>query len=149
MVLPITPATYQILEQNLQNNITDGVWNAYNRAAWKNQDDVLFEVGGNSVGNKVSSTGSVAVQGITFSDILKNIDLSKDIDLMKVDIEGAEEAFFENVRVNDLERIKRMVIEFHPEYCDVQNLMGLLKKRYDNVKLISGRIDDKPLYECF
>lgn len=49
------------------------------------------------------------------------------IDLLKIDIEGSEEDFFENYQ-DVLKRTTLLVVEFHPNYCDVERCRNLLSE---------------------
>jgi len=49
-----------------------------------------------------------------------------DFDLVKVDIEGSEEDFFENYP-EILKRTKLLVVEFHPNMCNVERCKTLLR----------------------
>jgi hypothetical protein len=46
---------------------------------------------------------------------------------MKIDIEGAEEAFFQTADTV-LDKVERLVIELHPKSCDVEFVKRILEK---------------------
>lgn len=50
----------------------------------------------------------------------------QDIDLLKCDIEGSEEAFLETYP-DVLKRTKLLAIEFHPNYCNMENCIKMIK----------------------
>lgn len=136
-IVEASPDTYDILQRNTTGQLI-------NRAAWRNNETIKLSCHGDSMGHKISDDGTADVQGITFPEV---VNLASDaVDLMKIDIEGAEEAFFENA---DLTHIKRLVIELHPKRCDTKHIQDMLTQRYDIVEHIAGRIDDKPLLYCY
>ena len=68
-------------------------------------------------------------------------------DLVKIDIEGSEEALL-CVRPNLLKRVKALVIEQHPGLCDIKRVDATLKTHFDCIEEIGGRRSSKPLLFC-
>lgn len=66
---------------------------------------------------------------------------------MKIDIEGAEEAFFQTADTV-LDKVERLVIELHPKSCDVEFVKRILEKHYTQIEDITGRINAKPVLYC-
>ena len=142
------PESCKILVSNIRKIFSEGQYEILNKAAWRSADPLTFSTTGDSMGNKVSSDGDIEVSGITFADIVKTASSnSTSIDLMKIDIEGAEEAFFET-EDSELDKVKRLVIELHPKSCDTQAVRKKLEQRYKNIQEIPGRIDSKPVLYC-
>lgn len=140
--------SYEIITSNFKSNFSNPSWKAINRAAWKNDDFIKFNNQGDTMGNRVSAQGNVQVQGISFHDVIEQaLEFMPQINIMKIDIEGAEEAFFENSN-HLLSKVERIVIELHPNSCDVEKVKTTLRNNYNNIREISGRLDAKPLLYC-
>lgn len=138
-----SPSTFDILKRNVsQANKAD--WTVINRAAWKNDETLRFAEAKDSMSHKVSATGGLEVQGISLADLTKGMG---DIDLMKVDIEGAEEAFF-CADPHALSSVKRLVVELHPQLCDTQRVRETLQQFFPQIDEIQGRKSSKPLLYC-
>jgi FkbM family methyltransferase len=60
-----------------------------------------------------SEREKVTVESITPNKLIEEYIEEDEIDLMKVDIEGAEYDFFETITPENLKKIKRLVIEYH------------------------------------
>ena len=69
-------------------------------------------VAGNIVGEKPNTVGSVRVPAQTFENFLESNGLRR-IDLLKIDIEGAETMLFESCRDETIRNVKQITIEFH------------------------------------
>lgn len=87
----------------------------------------IFE--SNALGNK-EGRRSVQVESITPNTLIENYLDEEDIDLMKVDIEGAEYDFFESISEENISKIKRFIIEFHNN--NEFKVMNILKKLAKN-----------------
>ena len=147
LMLEANPFTYNILVNNVTKIFSKGQYEVLNKAAWRNADSLKFSTIGASMGNKVSLNGNIEVGGITFSEIIEKASkVSSSIDLMKVDIEGAEEAFFETADL--IAKVKHIVIELHPEHCNIELVRKKLKQNYKKIQEISNRISSKPLLYC-
>lgn len=138
-----SPGTFRILECNV-GLVQKAGWNAINRAAWKDDDTIRFAEAADSMSHRVSATGGTEVKGISLTALTEGL---ADIDLMKVDIEGAEEAFL-CVDPAALAPVKRLVVELHPQLCDTQRVRGVLQKAFPQIVEIQGRISSKPLLYC-
>jgi len=148
LMVEANPASYEILVRNIKQTFSEGLYEILNKAAWRNVDVLTFSTTGDSMGNKVSPDGDIEVGGITFAEVVKIASKNRNsIDLMKIDIEGAEEAFFETAD-SELGKVKRLVIELHPESCDIESVRKKLEQRYKNIQEIPGRIDSKPVLYC-
>lgn len=136
------PATFAILSRNRAGHET---WQCVNRAAWKNEDMISFSDAGDSMSHRVSESGSVAVQGATLPALLEK--LGGRADLLKVDIEGAEENFL-GAFPDALQKVDALVVELHPNLCDAAKTRGLLDKYFNDIKEIQSRTSSKPLLFC-
>ena len=68
----------------------------------------------------------VRVQSITPNTLIDELIDEEEIDLMKIDIEGAEYDFFETITNENLRKIKRIIVEYHNN--DNYRAMNILEK---------------------
>ena len=87
----------------------------------------LYEIDAN--GNSIQRS-KITVESITPNTLVESYIDEEFIDLMKVDIEGAEYDFFETITDNNLKKIKRFIIEFHNN--DGIKAMSIIKKLTKN-----------------
>lgn len=87
----------------------------------------IFET--NALGND-KGRRTVEVDSITPDNLIENYIDESEIDLMKVDIEGAEYQFFESISEKNIQKINRFIIEFHNN-TDFR-IMSILKKLATN-----------------
>lgn len=78
-----------------------------------------------------SKEGTVQVQAITLEDLISQIPATASIDLIKMDIEGAELDVLEHVPAVLLERVTQLTIEFHQfVYPQSRDRIEAVKKRF-------------------
>jgi hypothetical protein len=63
---------------------------------------------------------------VSYVDLSAHFASVECIDLLKCDIEGSEQRFFETYP-DVLTKTRAVVVEFHPEFCDPAVCIGLLK----------------------
>lgn len=120
-------------------------WHVHNLAAWKNRDTIYLQSGHASVSSKVADTGT-PVQG-TDLQTLWTLLPEKKVDVVKIDIEGAEEPFlFSNPEY--LDNVDHLIVEIHPLACDEGKIRTLLGEHFPIVEDVGGRISSKPLLHC-
>lgn len=117
------PDTFQQLESNVANNGLDGRIVCRQLAvSGSNRPRVMAPGGfGNTTSYLLESVAENeealnSVSCITFADLLEEvaaISSARTIDLLKMDIEGAEYEFLENVPAELLSAIKEMQMEYH------------------------------------
>lgn len=122
------------------------LWTVHHRAAWRNNDPVFLETGPASVSNKVSKTGHKPAQGIDLATLWQLLP-SDEVDIMKIDVEGAEEDFLFS-QPELLEKVRHLIIEIHPYVCNETRIRDLLRQHFSCVKDVPGRISSKPLLHC-
>tara|TARA_A100000164_G_C21422303_1_gene547256 strand:+ start:366 stop:575 length:210 start_codon:yes stop_codon:yes gene_type:complete len=66
---------------------------------------------------------------------------------MKIDIEGAEEAFLCDNDV-DLSNVKNLIIELHPSRCDTKKIRALLEANFTKTTEKHDPSLSKPLLLC-
>jgi len=144
------PTTFAVLEENINRakKIKEKLsWRAVNRAAWSSADPVKFSNVGDSMSHRVSSAGSVEVRGMTLREAVESSFSNQSIDLMKIDIEGAEEEFICTMP-DILKRVNALVIELHPNLCNTAQVEGVLREAFMTIEIITGRTSSKPLLYC-
>lgn len=144
-----SPKTYAVTKENVMKAASLGMsWSVENRAAWKNNESVHFsDELESSMSHKVDSNGNVSVSGITFKDLIDSLPEGQNVDVMKIDIEGAEEAFLCAPEV-DFSRVNSLVIELHPNYCDAKRVENLLRRSFPNIEEKHDSSLSKPLLYC-
>lgn len=142
------PGTFAILSENMARSASvPGSWAAVNRAAWKDGSPVRFSDSGDAMSHRVSQTGRLSVAGITLEELIGMAAPTGEVDLLKIDIEGAEEAFLCD-GPGGLARVRNLVIELHPDLCDTGRVDELLKRSFASVERMGGRTSSKPLLLC-
>jgi FkbM family methyltransferase len=125
---------------------TEGSWTVLNRAAWKNNDPVFLQTGALSVSTRISDSGSESVQGIDLQTLWAQLP-QRHVDVLKIDVEGAEEAFLCS-HPELLANVDQLIVEIHPKACDEGRLRSMLGRTFDIVEDVPGRISSKPLLHC-
>ncbi len=137
-----SPETFRIIERNAaaaQRN-----WKVRHGAAWDSHESLSFMDRGDAMSHKVAAGGSAQVQGVTLADLLEGVDM---VDLLKVDIEGAEERFI-CAQPELLCKVQALVIELHPKYCNTDRVMEVLRGEFPRIEQMNGRESSNPLLLC-
>jgi len=137
-------ATYHILEKNRLANSTLN-WFAYRNALWDRDAMIGFEENSQaSTSSHISqSENSIRVPAIRLKTLVEK-HVRAPIDLIKMDIEGAEEVvLFDCPDV--LSAINTLILEIHPHRCNEKKIRELLHKMFPYVYEITGRLLRKPL----
>ncbi len=115
------PEIFQMLHSNLEtNNLSKNVL-IFEKAAWINESGVSFRSDG-SDGGRIHENSPFFVKSIRLKNILS--ELTK-IDLLKVDIEGAETAVLQDCK-SELGKIKFIFVEFHSFISQKQKLSPII-----------------------
>lgn len=143
-----SPQTFPILSENV-GKAGYAHWRAVHAAAWKNNDAIAFKAAHDSLSNRVAVDGGEQVTGMTLAQMLAARDDRK-IDILKIDIEGAEEAFLCDGEGVDaaLDHVDMMVIELHNKYCDTARVRACLEAHFPVIHSIGGRSSSKVLLWC-
>ena len=105
------PHNLLLLEENIKNNPTEKI-TVVNNAIWYEQKNVFItNRGGNSSIVDGALVESVEVLAITIQDLLDLYSIDK-VDVMKIDIEGAEFDLIANTPPETLAKINYLVLEF-------------------------------------
>lgn len=148
--LEASPDTYEVLLTNRDEWRRSGSsWNALRGAAGARDGGVVrMAIAQDSMSNRVSVDGTVEVKTMSLGTLLRDsLGDGGDIDMMKVDIEGAEEDFLCS-EPELLARIGAMVIELHPIHCNTKRVEQLLSQHFSSIEPIGGRQSSKPLLYC-
>lgn len=86
--------------------------------------NVNFVRGNSALGVWQSDKGSCVV---SYLDVAQFVPEGAVIDLLKCDIEGSEFSFFQNYP-DLLGRTRHLVVEFHPDFGDVEEALVCLRK---------------------
>lgn len=141
------PKTYAIAARNFGNTGLRG--QVLHRAAAASDDEVLRLIdSGPSMSHRIGGQGAIEVTGISLGALIAMVaGRDGDVDLLKVDIEGSEEAFLCAAPAL-LGRVRALVVELHPTLCDVGRVRSELEARYSSIVEIGGRRSSKPLLFC-
>lgn len=113
MALEPNPESFQIAKRNLEPY--GGRVTLLNKAL-ADKHGTLF-LSGLETGAKVSATGTVSVECATVADLIAMSPTGR-ISLLKLDIEGAEEALFANDARNWLDKVDHLIVETHGPSCE-------------------------------
>jgi FkbM family methyltransferase len=144
------PDTFQISLQNSQKLTSQGFyWEILEKAAGATDNESLsFSSVGPSMSHRLNSEGDISVHSISLRSLLNHLDPQHEgVDLMKIDIEGGEENFLCN-DPDALDRVESIVVELHPELCNVEKVLKLLKSKYSTIQSVNNRLSSKPLMFC-
>ncbi len=123
-----SPYIYGILKKNIENN---NIKNAilYQNAVWTKNEELEFSDEGGDSGSiySIANTKKVKVKAIDFLEILNK---EEHIDMLKMDIEGAENDLIPHI-ASAFHKIDKMFIEYHSFNNEKQRLdeiLSLLKQ---------------------
>jgi FkbM family methyltransferase len=140
------PITFSVLAKN--QSLNEGRWEIINRAAADTDNaEALFSDAGPSMSHRISSEGTITVQTISLASLIKLAAGEGMIDVLKIDIEGAEEQFICS-EPELLRRVRCLVVELHPSLCDVDRVQRVLSSKFSHIREITGRTSTKPLLHC-
>lgn len=144
------PETHKVISLNKSSFVQEGArWEVIHKAAARQDGSILrLSNEGPSMSHHISLDGDVEVPGISLLALLNR--LASDggnVDLVKIDIEGSEEAFL-FAAPDALERVDSLVIELHPHLCDTVRVQTLLAGYFNRIEDIGGRQSSKPLLYC-
>ena len=136
--------SYQLLIKNLTLNTLENVV-TFQRALWKKSGTVVLDLSGGEplqiisqeVEKKADSAGKVVVQALSLQDFLREQSIPQ-VDLIKMDCEGAEYEILMQAPSQALAKITRSVMEYH-DLGDMRNhqiLMPFLQAEGFSVKRV-------------
>ncbi|MEZ4650453.1 MAG: FkbM family methyltransferase [Candidatus Eisenbacteria bacterium] len=129
---------YALLEKNRSRN-PQFDWKTTQAAIWKEDGRIAFQNSEFSTGSRIakSGTGNETVPAVTLGSVLSRIPST--VDLLKMDIEGAEEDVLVGNEALLAERVRTMVVEIHPGRCSIENVIASLRRSHEHLYFIFGR----------
>jgi len=139
-----SPDTADLLKRNCEMN-GGFAWHVHHCAVWTHDGSVEFRLGGASTGRRVQFEGrGSTVPSRTLPTLLTGFALGqRRITLLKIDIEGAEEAVL-NQAGSWLDRIDHLIVEVHPPASRREAIVERLNGSFRSVREIP-RHSTKPL----
>ena len=135
------PATHALLEENVRRN-PDASWHSFRAAAHRFTGTIRFASAATSTAGKVSASGT-EVPSVSLHDVLERFGGER-VDLMKVDIEGSEEALL-TADPALLARVDTLLVELHPDLNDTDAVVSVLREAFPHLARIPDRTSSKPL----
>lgn len=117
------PAIFKLLEHNVKKNVRSNTIELFNQAVWVNNDGVDFSNDGADGGSVIDQTDKPKIK--VTSTWLRELISHETIDLLKLDIEGAETAVLLDCD-GYLENVQRIFFEYHSFANEPQQLNELL-----------------------
>lgn len=143
-------STYRQLEKNRFLNPSFR-WHTLRAAVWTRDGDVALSAESTSTSRHVVLSADMAsglglnevVPGLRLGTILQEC-VRGPVDLLKMDIEGAEGLVLEDVGDN-LRRVRHLVVEVHAPACSPRRAYSLLSRTYELIHCVPGRRSSKLL----
>jgi FkbM family methyltransferase len=110
------PDTFAMLQQQVASVGAGDFCSVIQGAVMGHDGTVHFDRGGESWGHKVTEKGALVLPAYSIPTLLDRAGL-KEVDLLKIDIEGAESSVIPTIREWG-NRVKHIVIELHGSGCD-------------------------------
>jgi FkbM family methyltransferase len=127
--------TFEVLQRNVERNVLAKV-NLYNVALWDEATEIPFYANSNAPGNLLMSTNGNRTTGTPALVSARRLStyIDQDVDLLKLDVEGAElRVLRELASSGKISRIRQMIVEYHHKIPDEPSSMShLLRILEDN-----------------
>ena len=123
----------EVLKKNIENNRLQHAIKLVEGAVWNKDTFLQTKLGfrdseGWSIQVEEVDSARGALKGYTIESLMKLVQF-EEVDLLKIDIEGAEKKLFENKEsIAFLEKVKVLCIEIHEEMCPEQQVTQWLSK---------------------
>lgn len=118
-------------------------WQIHRAALWKECGTVQFEMREYSTSRRIGSGGSVSVPAIDLATVMAAAGTDT-VDLMKIDIEGAEGEFLIG-QAEQLSRVTHVLLELHPDRTELSALIALMNQLYPHAYRVSRKGSSKPV----
>jgi FkbM family methyltransferase len=138
--------TFEVLQANQRRNPQQG-WEVMNFGVWREDGPLTLMRRGASVSHRVMEgvgADADAVQGISLQTLVSRLGWSR-IDLIKMDIEGGEEAVIP-AALDVLQRTRFLIIEIHDDRIDPAPVLAALRSVYAYRWKLGARRSNKPVY---
>ena len=130
---------YELLVKNLQENHISNVY-PYNIAVSDNEQKIKIYLNSDQAGHSMllESKSFIEVNSTTLKKIIDDHEIDK-CDLLKIDCEGAEYGIIESLPTQYLNKIEKMIIEYH--FADLKSealkkLVGKLRTNFFDISLV-------------
>jgi FkbM family methyltransferase len=127
------PSTFAVLELNVERLVADGRGRTLRAAVWSGEKtltggavDAPDHFSAFTVQENVEASGEGSIAGWPMSKIIAHSGFER-VDLLKVDIEGAEVELFKG-NVDWLQQVRTIAIEFHDNSREESGFDDLMKK---------------------
>jgi len=130
IAVEMNPVTYARLTLNLDLN---GLYSVrpLNAAAWDSRGEVNIDPAGSDTGQRCeNSRDGWAVPMLPWTELMATAAQGNQIDLVKIDIEGAEERVIPCITVEEAARIRFLVVETHGRTARTVTSRHLLGKGF-------------------
>jgi FkbM family methyltransferase len=120
---------YDLLLKNIELNFCKNI-DTFKYAIGKSRGKRLIYIADTNIGSSSffrPTPNSVEVQTITISDIFVNSQLDR-INMLKVDIEGAEHEVFKDIDVELLRKIDKIIMEVHNYGTKQEDVKAIISK---------------------
>ncbi|MCR6629434.1 MAG: FkbM family methyltransferase [Magnetospirillum sp.] len=135
--------TFALLSANARTRASEE-WHVHRAALWRECGSVSFEMRDWSTSRRIGDAGgSVSVPAVDLAKVLADAG-DGPVELMKVDIEGAEADFLMG-KEPLLGRVRHLLLELHTDRLDVAPLVASLGTLYPHAYRISRQGSSKPV----
>jgi FkbM family methyltransferase len=136
--------TFQVLGANKRANASLN-WEVLNNGVWRDDGPLTLMRRGVSVGHRVvEGVGGDVVEGISLNTLLGRLGWDR-VDLIKMDIEGGEEAVIP-AALDALHHTRVLIVEIHSDRIDPVPILSVLRSIYTHHWQLNDRKSSKPLY---
>lgn len=118
------PPTFQTLAANIATNYLSEKVRVYNEAVSGHSGTVLLRAAESSVQTsayyesaQTSESAGVRVAAVTLDEVVARCAGLGAINLLKMDVEGAEADIMEAASRHSLEKVRQFVLEYHDDFC--------------------------------
>lgn len=135
--------TFEVLKKNREIN-QELDWHVVHAGVWSSDGELVLDRKDISIGHRVSdSEDGERIPSMTLDTILNNQGWNG-VDLMKMDIEGAEEVVIP-VIANLLKETSVLIIEVHTDRIDPANVYSVLRECFKFCWQLNDRSSSKPV----
>lgn len=114
---------FEILQKNIENWKFNNI-EIFQNPIWNKNEEIIFEasgaMGGKIANNTANDEVSLKIRAIRLADLL-----NKEIDFLKIDIEGAEYEVIKDCK-DKMKFIKNLFVEYHSTFEDQHKLVEIL-----------------------
>jgi FkbM family methyltransferase len=146
------PQVFDILRWNVREHGYDDV-ELHQKGLWSDEGVMPFDADGGDAGNIAKVTGETARRGNAKEHSVAVVELApflnRQVDLLKLDIEGAEVEVLRSVQ-SELERVEHVFVEYHSyvgQEQEVEDVLGILKEGGFRVHIHPELVADQPFVE--